>query len=232
MERPRERKKAGAFVIEGIRMFNETPEKLLKEVYISQSFSRDNPGIKGEIVADEVFKKLSDTKTPQGILAVVRKPSYDFGDISVKGLFLVLEGIQDPGNLGTMIRTGEAAGVKLIIMDRDTADIFSPKVVRATMGAIYRVPYLYTDDLPRSIEELKKKGVTVYAADLKGKKFYHEITYDEGSAFLIGNEGNGLSSEILGSSDIRLKIPMKGETESLNAAVAASLLMYRYATQG
>ncbi len=230
LERSRARKKAGAFVIEGIRMFNETPESLLKEVYISQSFHENNPGISGELVSDEVFKRLSDTKTPQGILAVVRNPGYDFEEVlsGERGLFLLLEGIQDPGNLGTMIRTGEAAGVKAVIMDHDTADIYSPKVVRATMGSIYRTPFFYSDDLYETVRELKQKGVCVYAADPAGKCFYHETEYAEKTAVFIGNEGRGLSRKALDLSDKGLKIPMEGQTESLNAAVAAALIMYDY----
>ena len=230
MERSRARKKAGAFVIEGIRMFNETPESLLKEVYISQSFHESNPGISGELVSDEVFKRLSDTKTPQGILAVVRNPEHDIEEAvsGERGLFLLLEGIQDPGNLGTMIRTGEAAGVKAVIMDHDTADIYSPKVVRATMGSIYRMPFLCTEDLFETVRELKKKGVYVYAADPAGQSYFHETDYAEKSAVLIGNEGRGLSREVLALADKGLRIPMEGQTESLNAAVAAALIMYDY----
>ncbi len=214
-------------------MFNETPEELLMETFISESFHRDNPGIRGEVVSDGTFKKLSDTMTPQGIMAIVKKPEHGKEQVfeSGSGLFLVLEGIQDPGNLGTMIRTGEAAGVHAVIMDRNTADLYSPKVVRSTMGSIYRLPCIYTDDLKKTVTDMKEKGIKVYAADLKGDRYYHETEYAEKTAFLIGNEGNGLSQEILSLSDIRVKIPMEGKTESLNAAVAAAILMYAYVSQ-
>lgn len=232
LERARERRAAGAFIIEGIRMFRETPEKMLRETFVSESFHKDNPDVDGEVLSDSVFSRISDTKTPQGVMAVVTQPEYSFSDIvgGEKGLYLVLEGIQDPGNLGTMLRTGEAAGVKGIIMDRKTADIFSPKVVRSTMGAIYRVPFLYTEDLPGTLEKMKADGICIYAACLEGDENYHETEYSDKTAFLIGNEGNGLSRSIIEMSDKKIRIPMKGETESLNAAVSASILMYRYAT--
>ena len=230
MEKSRERKKAGAFVIEGIRMFNETPDNLLLDTFVSESFRRGNPGIPGEVVSDGIFKRLSDTRTPQGIMAVVKKPDHDEERIfdADKGLYLVLEGIQDPGNLGTMVRTGEAAGVSGIIMDRDTADLYSPKVVRATMGSVYRVPCIHTEDLPSMVKGMKEKGIRIYAADLKGEMFFHETDYAEKTAFLIGNEGAGLSEEMRSLADTRIKIPMEGKTESLNAAVAAAILMYSY----
>ncbi len=232
MEKARERKKAGAFVIEGIRMFSETPKELLKDVYVSESFHEEHGDIEATVLSDQLFKRLSDTKSPQGILAVVKQPLHDYKSIleGNRGLFLILENIQDPGNLGTMLRTGEAAGVSLVVMDRGTADVFSPKVVRSTMGAVYRVPFIYCDDLITFVKGMQEKGIKVYAADLKGDRYYHEEKYAEKSAFLIGNEGNGLSREMLDLSDIRVKIPMKGKTESLNAAVAAALLMYGYAT--
>ncbi len=233
MNRSRMRRKAGAFVIEGIRMFLETPKELIREVYVSESFHEKHPEIKGETVSEPVFKKLSDTQNPQGIIAVVGMPEFKLKDLLRKkeGLYIILERLQDPGNLGTIVRTAEAAGAECIIMDKDTADLYSPKVVRSTMGSVYRVPCFYTEDLPGTVDEMKEKGIMIYAADLKGDRFFHEEEYGRKTAFLIGNEGNGLKEETLGMADFRIKIPMKGKTESLNAAVAASLLMYAYMTQ-
>lgn len=231
LDRSRARREEKAFVVEGIRMFREIPRDRLVETYLSESFHQKNPDIQGEIVKDEVFKKLSDTTNPQGVLAVVRQKQYSVSDLadSGHGLFLILEGIQDPGNLGTMVRTGEAAGLSGIIMDRKTVDIYSPKVVRSTMGAIFRVPFVYTENLSETIHEMKNAGVRFYAAHLDGKKSYSEIDYSPKTAFMIGNEGNGLSAEITELADEKLIIPMKGQVESLNAAVSASILMYKYA---
>ena len=139
---------------------------------------------------------------------------------------LILESVQDPGNLGTMVRTGEGAGISGIIMNRTTVDLFNPKTIRSTMGSIYRVPYYIADDLAETIGELKRQKVGIYAAHLKGQMHYDEPSYCKGTAFLIGNEGNGLSDEIAGLADNYVRIPMEGSVESLNAAVSAALLMY------
>ena len=144
-------------------------------------------------------------------------------------LFLLLEDIQDPGNLGTMLRTGEGAGVDGVIMSKGTVDIYNPKTIRSTMGALYRVPFLYMDSLEEAMDLLREHEIAVYAAHLQGRQYFDELAYEEGSAFLIGNEGNGLRRETAGQADVWLKIPMEGKLESLNAAVAAALLMYQAA---
>ena len=144
-------------------------------------------------------------------------------------LFLLVEDIQDPGNLGTMLRTGEGAGVDGVIMSRGTVDIYNPKTIRSTMGALYRVPFLYVEELTEAMELLQQYEIPVYAAHLQGMQYFDEISYEEGSAFLIGNEGNGLQKETAAGADVWLKIPMEGKLESLNAAVAAALLMYQAA---
>lgn len=230
------RRELRAFVVEGIKMLRETPPGLLQRVYVSEQFLKDEThhalleekGIDYELVSDSVFAHISDTNTPQGILAIVRMPEYSFSDL-LRGAhtrLLVLEDIQDPGNLGTMFRTGEGAGLTGIIMSRETVDLFSPKTVRATMGSIYRVPFYVTSDLRETLLRLKREGVTSYAAHLCGEKYYDELDFTGASAFLIGNEGNGLKKETADLADTCLKIPMEGELESLNAAVAASILMY------
>ena len=145
-------------------------------------------------------------------------------------MFVILEDIQDPGNLGTILRTGEGAGVSAVIMSRGCVDIYNPKTIRSTMGSIYRVPFMYTDDLPGTIDRIKAAGVSVYAAHLKGEKYYDEISYDK-AAFLIGNEGNGLKEETANLADTYIKIPMEGRVESLNAAIATSVLMYEHSRQ-
>lgn len=246
----RTRNKEGLFVIEGIKMFLEASCNLTKEVYVDEITYKKmeecqkatpstnlgeaylklvklkSEGVFVETVSTDVFKKASDTQTPQGILAVIGMMNYCLKDI-LGGNVLVLEDIQDPGNLGTMIRTAEGAGVSGVLMSKGTVDIFNPKTIRSTMGSLFRVPFYYTDDLKTSIDELKKAGIKVYAAHLKGTEFYDEIKYEGKSAFLIGNEGNGLSDETAGLADMYIKIPMEGKLESLNASIAAALLMYR-----
>lgn len=256
-EKSRARNREGLFLGEGRKMFEEAPLERVKEVYISESLWKEleaahsqptgrklkacmEQGIFVEQVSEEVFKKISDTQTPQGILFVMEQFSYCLEEMIRKSgermeaggrapLFLLLEDIQDPGNLGTMIRTGEGAGVDGIIMSKGTADIYNPKTIRSTMGSLYRVPFLYTQELEEVIKQLKENRIKVYAAHLKGKQYFDEVAYQGGSAFLIGNEGSGLREETADLSDVYLKIPMEGQLESLNAAVAAALFMYQAA---
>lgn len=249
LSKSKERKKQQCFVVEGIKMFLEAPGQWVREVYISEDLDMKAPenevlaekvdelnkiqGIVSETVAADVFIKMCDTKTPQGVLCVLKTPEYVFEDIihREKGLYLILEDIQDPGNLGTMLRTGEGAGIHGVIMSKHTVDIFNPKTIRATMGSIYRVPFIYVSDLTESIKQMKERGIQTYAAHLDGKQSYDREDYQEASAFLIGNEGNGLSKEIADMADCYIKIPMMGQVESLNAAIAASLLTYEAARQ-
>ena len=230
------RRELRAFIVEGVKMFRETPRELMQRVYVSEQFLKDEKnracleqsGIEYELVGDGVFLHVSDTNTPQGILAIVKQPVYEFSDLlqGKRTRLLVLEDIQDPGNLGTMFRTGEGAGLTGIIMTRETVDLFSPKTVRATMGSIYRMPFYVTDDLSETLYALREAGVHTFAAHLRGEKYYDELDYTGPTAFLIGNEGNGLRKETADLADNYLKIPMEGQLESLNAAMAAGILMY------
>jgi TrmH family RNA methyltransferase len=234
VKKSKERKAQKAFVVEGIRMFEEVPREWILKVYVSERFLADEAhrellsDYEYEEVSDSVFGAVSDTQTPQGILAVVRIPEYSFSQLlkGDKTHLLILESIQDPGNLGTMIRTGEGAGISGVIMNNTTVDLFNPKTIRSTMGSIYRVPFFITDDLGGTIEKLRGEGVTIYAAHLAGQMDYDEPDYSGATGFLIGNEGNGLSDEISDLADVRVRIPMEGQVESLNAAVSASLFMY------
>lgn len=234
IKKAKHRKEQGLFVVEGRKMFEEVPAEWLDKVYVSESFLEEEGTdllLKGkdyEVVSDSVFKSVSDTQTPQGIMCLVRMPQYELSALlqGDKTHLLVVESIQDPGNLGTMLRTGEGAGITGLIMNQTTVDLFNPKTIRSTMGSIYRVPFYVTKDLGETIEEIKKSGVSVYAAHLKGKMQYDEPNYSKGTAFLIGNEGNGLSDEIADRADTYIRIPMEGQVESLNAAISASLLMY------
>lgn len=142
-------------------------------------------------------------------------------------LFMILEDLQDPGNLGTILRTGEGAGVTGVIMSRTSVDVFNPKVIRSTMGSVYRMPIIYVNSIEDEVLPLlKEKGITTYAAHLEGRNDYDKECYTKGTAFLIGNEGNGLSEHLTERADTLIKIPMQGKVESLNAAMASGILMY------
>ncbi len=226
------RKEQQIFLVEGLKMFLEAPKERLRGIYVSETFEKEHRelllGQSYEVLSDPVFSYVSDTKTPQGILCLVQQQVYAWKDLlrPEPASLLILENIQDPGNLGTMFRTGEGAGVTGIIMDQSTVDPYNPKTIRSTMGSIYRVPFVIADDLADAVKYLKEQRVKVYAAHLKGQSIYDEPDYRKPSAFLIGNEGNGLTDQTAALADTYIRIPMGGRLESLNAAVAASLLLY------
>ncbi len=240
----RARREDDIFLVEGLKMFEEAPQDRILEVYISKTLEEklmkpNNSALDEtvlaklkavgyEVIADDIFRKISDTQTPQGILSVIKRQEYNF-DLLLKEkcpLLLVVENLQDPGNLGTMVRTGEGAGITGVIMSSQTVDIYNAKTIRATMGSIYRVPFLYVEDMKEAIRKIKEIGIHTYAAHLDGRVFYQELSLGEPTAFLIGNEGNGLTKEIADMADSYIKIPMEGQVESLNAAIAAALLVY------
>lgn len=240
----KERDKENVFLVEGIRMFREVPADKLKEVYVSESFYKKEKKlvdeiagrskVRVEILADNVFSHVSDTMTPQGILCVVEQMNYTLENVLSNGEvphLMVLDNLQDPGNLGTIVRTAEGAGVTGIVMSKETVDIYNPKVIRSTMGSIYRMPFYYAEDLLEAIAEMKKRNISTYAAHLDGKNSYDEENYKKPCAFFIGNEGNGLRDEIADAADIYIRIPMCGQVESLNAAIAACVLMFEAARQ-
>ena len=263
------RREEGCFIVEGIRMVREVPETLRRELYLTENALADHPELSDwcnavETVSDSVMEKLADTKTPQGMLAVVKIPDNNSDKNSEKKpenkynnnaeiaarkilennrvkndesehsvitrdgnvpLYLVLDGMQDPGNVGTIIRTAEAVGATAVLLSRTSADPFSPKVVRSTMGTIFRVRIEISDDLPDTLRRLKKEGVRIFGTHLSGTEFYDaDLTCP--LAFLIGNEGNGLTDEVAAEADFLLRIPMEGEVESLNAAVSGSVVAY------
>ena len=253
------RKEQGLFVVEGIKMITEIPEGRLAELYLSESFCREvlpeqceilhrkgigfaeclpDPAfargtVQAHSVCDDVFEKMSDTATPQGILAIVRMPNSveTAGRIEKSDAVLFLDRLQDPGNLGTILRMSEAAGIDALIMSRDTADIFNPKVVRSTMGSVFRVPFAYTDDLCGEIRRWQKRGMKIYAAHLDGKNSYDKEDYRASTGFIIGNESKGISEEVAACADCLIRIPMSGAVESLNAAMAATVLAFELARQ-
>ena len=238
------RRQAGLFVVEGPRMVSEIPADMLSEIIVSESYMKkseaggalcgaDNAGCGCPVteVSDDVFAKISDTKNPQGILALVKLPQFTMADVTGgEGPLLILERIQDPGNLGTMFRSAEAAGAAGIILSDNCVDVTSPKVIRSTMGAIFRVPFVVSAELAAAVGEAQSAGYTIYAAHLAGETFYTNPAAKK-SAYMIGNEGAGLSDELSKCADKLIKIPMEGQVESLNTSVAASLLLYEWHRQ-
>ena len=245
VKKAKTRREEDLFVAEGLRMCVEIPKDRIHTLYMSESFAKGKEanalknGVRHvELVSDEVFRAMSDTQSPQGVLALVRQYHYELDEVTKTraesgkpALLMVLEHLQDPGNLGTIVRAGEGAGVTGIIMDSSTADIYNPKVIRSTMGSILRVPFVYVEDLDSALAKLKSKKIRMFAAHLDGKNSYDQEDYKDDSAFLIGNEASGLKEETAQKADIWVRIPMCGRVESLNAAVASSVLMFEAARQ-
>ena len=229
------RREQGVFIVEGIKMFLEAKKfGLIEKAFLSEELYRDwvqyvtLRDINYEVVENKVFKEISDTMTPQGIIAVARMKNAYLDDIlEEESLSLVfLENLRDPGNLGTILRTAEGAGVSAVILSKESVDMYNPKVVRATMGSIFRMRFLYVDNIRGAMRQAQNAGVHLYATHLRGKQFYDEIEYGSKVGIIIGNEANGITEETARLADSYVKIPMCGHVESLNAAVATSIMMY------
>ena len=213
-------------------MFTEIPEEYLYKVYASEDFYNEHRVIfehmDVELVSPQVMKEISDTMTPQGVLALVKMMKYSLEDLleQEKPLFLVLENLQDPGNLGTILRTGEGAGINGVIMSHDTVDILIIQRLRAPRWDQYFVCHLSMSMIFLEVAEtMKQKNIITYAAHLNGTDYTKE-DYQKGTAFFIGNEGNGLTDKLTDKVQKKIKIPMCGKVESLNAAMASGLLVY------
>lgn len=227
----------GEFVVEGAKMIEEAIREEAKIKYIivcddcrtesliTQDELYDIAKYECVYVTEKIFKLITDVVAPQGIMAIVEKPSKVENKIDYKqDYFLLLDNIQDPGNMGTILRTADSLNMKQIIVAPGTADCYNSKVVRSTMGAIFRVNVIERD-LEKVIKEMQKRDIKVYATDLKTNKTIYDVDYEK-SAVVIGNEANGVSTKVLEAATERIKIPMPGKTESLNAAVATGVILY------
>ncbi|MBQ7655827.1 MAG: RNA methyltransferase [Clostridia bacterium] len=227
------RVEAGLFLAEGEHMAGEAIKEnksrtLLIDSSVREKYSALADSAKGVSVfylASHVMETLCDAKTPQGIIAVCDYPKA----AAITGNLLVaLDGVQDPGNVGTILRTMDAAGYDCLLMDEKTADPYAPKALRATMGAAFRIPALRCADLPKTLHELAEKGYDIVAGDLHGEPFYSRRKAKDRLCIVIGNEGQGISPAVFAEATLRLKIPMPGRAESLNAAVAGAIMMYDF----
>ena len=236
------RDEAGLYIIEGIKMIEEAIEEKasIKKILICEECLTTGDleqKILYEIakydciyVNSKVYNFLTDVVAPQGIMAVVEKPSKDTEIDYPEDIILALDGIQDPGNLGTILRTADSVDLKQIIVTKNTADSYNPKVVRSTMGAILRIKIIETEDLAKTLKEAKKNKFKIVATSLDTNESIYDISYNK-KVIVIGNEANGVSKEIQELADNRVKIPMLGKTESLNASVATGIMLYEYVRQ-
>lgn len=221
------RKESGCFLVEGRKMVEEAMASAFPVEAILVDDERQGEFHLPEDVPvftmpSHVLAAGCDTKTPQGIAAVVR-----MAEVELQGSRLVaMDGVQDPGNVGTIIRTADAAGFDGIILSNQCADVFSPKVLRATMGSIFRMGIRVTDDLPGLLTGLVRQGASVLSSQLDGEPFYQRSPLNERFVLVIGSEGNGVTDEVKALATHKVKLPMRGGAESLNAAVAAGIMMY------
>lgn len=222
------------FIVEGNKQVCEIPQGweieyiLCVEKYKNERFNAD----KIYFTTETVFNKVSGTKTPQGILAVVKKKSFKTEDvIKNKGIFIIADNLQDPGNLGNIIRTAEAYGCKGVFISKNSADAFGDKTVRSAMGAVFGVPIIQECDVAAILKSMKDKNIKTYALALTADKFLSEVKFENNAAVIVGNESNGINEDILNEVDSAVKIKMPGRTQSLNAAVACSIAVYEISKQ-
>jgi TrmH family RNA methyltransferase len=234
------RDETGLFVVEGATFVGEIPQGWEVVRYIfSHTFRTQHPAetaryaslAPSEVLPDGKFASYSDTVTPQGIAAVCRQKTYHIHTIMTqtdhaKDFFLMGENVQDPGNVGTLIRTAAAAGAGAVFLTAGSADPYSPKVLRAAAGAVLRIPVLYATP-----EEIKNAAIPLYAAHPRGNVTPYELDMKKSFCLLIGNEAHGLSAEALAMADAHVRLPMAAHTESLNAAMAAGILLYEAVRQ-
>lgn len=232
-QQSKERKKTGLFVVEGSKFLQEVPKELIEEIYVTPEYylamkPTDWSHIKVEQVSEQVLKHISTVVSPQGILAVVKQQKKELKQLHLghQPIIVMIENIQDPGNLGTIIRTAEAVAASAVILSKGCVELHNPKVIRSTMGSIFRLPIIEDIELTEAIMWLKEKQIKIYAAHLGGAKNYFEVDYKQPSCFLIGNEGNGLTEEVAALASEHIKIPMPGLAESLNASIATGVLLY------
>lgn len=234
------REKEGIFVAEGLRFIQEVPADWAVEAYaVSESFAAENDILAYEeraevfCLPDALFAAVCDTEHPQGILAVCKKPewSQDAVFAGKNPFFLLAEELNDPGNLGTVIRTADACGADAVFLSRGSVDLYNPKTLRSTMGSLFHVPVFQNAELATLAERMKKANIPLYAAHLQGESYPYALHLKTACAFLIGNEARGLSEEAAALCDQWVKIPMPGQAESLNASVAAGVLLYEVVRQ-
>lgn len=227
------------FIVEGIKLVEEAIEEkaIIRQIIVCEECT-NNGTLSKELlykiamyeciyVTEKIFNLLSDVKTPQGILAVIEKKNQKNKIDYSQDIIIALDDIQDPGNLGTILRTVDSSGLTQIIISKNSADSYNPKVVRSTMGAIFRVNIIEVEDLAQTLKQVQKNKFEVVVTALDTNNSIYDIEY-KNKVIVIGNEANGVSKEIQSLADKKVKIPMLGKTESLNASVAASIIIYEY----
>ena len=232
LKNARTRREEGLFLVEGEVMIREALDcgLTLREAAADEGCAEfagelAAAGYRVSIVTRNLLESICETRTPQGVCASFESPA----PLSVAELpdrIVALDGVQDPGNVGTIWRTADAAGFQALLLGAGGADPLSPKVQRSAMGSGFRVKYAFADPLAEALKELRERGWRVVASDLRGEDFYARGELGERFVLVIGNEARGISEEVRTAADVRLRLPMRCGAESLNAAVAAGIMMY------
>lgn len=235
LKNKKDRDKRGLFVLEGERLISEIPKSdMIKYIVAEENYKGKIPDCSYVYrVSGNMFEKISDTVNPQGILAVCHILEEDTENV-VYGedqFYVILENVTDPGNMGTIIRTADAAGVDGIFLTKGCVDIYNPKVIRATMGSIFHLPIYRNADGIKLVKNMNKMGINTLAAHLKGDRVPYDVDMTKGCAVIIGNEAKGLSDDLRDVAESLVKIPMPGKAESMNAGVAAGVLIYEAVRQ-
>ena len=218
-----ERNKAKLFIAEGQRITEDAVcAEAVEYIFVSENYKGEVYDFPTYKVSEKMFSALSDTETTQGILAVCKMKSYNIEEIECDTL-LICDGVSDPGNLGTLIRTAECCGVGGVVLLKGTVDPYSPKVVRSTMGSVFRTPVYFAeaDDLRKYLSDY-----AITATVLDGSEDLYEIEFPKKTAVVVGNEAHGISKDVADMAELKILIPMCGKAESLNASVAGSVTMY------
>ncbi|KMJ56986.1 RNA methyltransferase [Bacillus sp. LL01] len=231
LQKKKEREQSGTFIIEGFHLVEEAlkVDNLVEEIIISEDRSIPSEWDLNHVeliyAVPNVLKEISETETPQGVAAICRIPEENERTIQPNQKILLLDNVQDPGNVGTMIRTADAAGMDMVILGEGCADLYSSKVIRSTQGSIFHLP-ITRGDLKSYIKQCKELHTPVYGTSLQNGVPYQEVQSSEGFALILGNEGKGMAQDHLDMTDQNLYIPIHGQSESLNVGVAAGILMY------
>lgn len=237
----RARREAGKFTVEGLRLCSELVRCSveIEQLFISETlFEKGAPELSGLIncakhtvmISPGIAEWMGDTKTPQGVFCICLLPKEKTFHTAEKECYLLLDHLQDPGNLGSIIRSADAFGAAGLILSPDMADPYSPRVLRAAMGSVFRLPICFSEDLCAEIEKLRQRGVKTYASVLSDDSVtLQKVERHEKVAVVIGNEGNGVCEQVRAVCDGMLHIPMCGQTESLNAAAAAAVILWQIA---
>ncbi len=234
----KEREKTGLFVVEGLRIALDAVQAGtgVEAAFVSESAMARHPeecerilklSERTFVLDDKLAGRIGDTKTPQGVFCVCRKPQTDMSAFDGRGRYIMLSSLQDPGNVGTVIRTACTLGLTGVILSSDCPDVYSPKVLRSTMGGVFSIPLWVSDDLPAVMQQLRRGGCLVAAAALTDDAQPISQQNMQGvGCVAIGNEGNGLSREMIDACDRCIILPMAHPGQSLNAGVAASIFMW------